>query len=417
MRILQIGPVPVEAGGRSQGGIASHVWDLSRQLARNGHKVAILGDNVDHTDAHPRICEGIQIFGLYNIWQALLSTRWLNLQFWRKFRFIWHHFDGSLQGRISILGNLASYLAAVANFKPDIIHVHRLQIEFVYAHAVSGEIPLVATAHSASAIELMEAEVSTRFRILIEKNLALAGPVIFVSHFVEQQYSDLFPEHMPQVDSRVIHNPVQAEHFRLRDRQEARQRIQQPEKKRVIFSAGMLRTSKRFDVLIEVVAEIKRETPELPLVLLIAGAGPLRKELEQQIKSLGASDYILLEGERSQQELVDYYNAADVFVLASEMESFGLVYLEAMLCGCPVIGTPAVMAEILPDEGCGFHLPLSDKLALKRAILDALHRDWNRQAIRQCALQFDWQQRLGQFEEVYQQTVNTRVQKNVRARE
>jgi len=68
---------------------------------------------------------------------------------------------------------------------------------------------------------------------------------------------------------------------------------------------------------------------------MIVGDGPDRGELEKRIQEKDLSGFVSMEGVKPQADLRTYYSAADLFVLPSLMESFGLVFIEAMLCGCP----------------------------------------------------------------------------------
>ena len=63
MKILQVGPIPPEIGGKTVGGVATHVWDLSRHLAKRGHEVAVLADNFLNTPAIPIIKDGVKVYG------------------------------------------------------------------------------------------------------------------------------------------------------------------------------------------------------------------------------------------------------------------------------------------------------------------------------------------------------------------
>ena len=83
--------------------------------------------------------------------------------------------------------------------------------------------------------------------------------------------------------------------------------------------------------------------------LLIIGDGPLRTKLERMAAESGVIDRISFLGRVSQDEMVGYYHAADVFVLPSvaRSEAFGIVQLEAMACGKPVVNTRARIGRSL----------------------------------------------------------------------
>ncbi|MBD2578750.1 glycosyltransferase [Oscillatoria sp. FACHB-1406] len=100
--------------------------------------------------------------------------------------------------------------------------------------------------------------------------------------------------------------------------------------------------------------------------LLFAGDGPQRRELENEAEALGMRDRVKFLGFLNQSQLPAAYRAADLFVLPSEYEPFGMVVAEAMLCGCPAVVSDRVGARadlIIPDR-TGFIYPCDDIEAL-----------------------------------------------------
>ena len=99
--------------------------------------------------------------------------------------------------------------------------------------------------------------------------------------------------------------------------------------------------------LIHAIARLRRDIPGVQL--LIGGSGPLRSELEAQVKALGLDAAVRFLGFVPEKDLPDYYRAADLFVLpTAQLEGFGLITIEALACGTPVFGTRiGATAEIL----------------------------------------------------------------------
>ena len=101
--------------------------------------------------------------------------------------------------------------------------------------------------------------------------------------------------------------------------------------------------------------------------MLVVGDGPLRHDLEAQARRLGIAHAVEFAG--YQEDVVSAYAAMDVFVLPSRDEGFGLVFLEAMAVGVPVVGTRVIGSEDAVEDGTtGLLVPYADAPALTRAV-------------------------------------------------
>jgi glycosyltransferase involved in cell wall biosynthesis len=134
--------------------------------------------------------------------------------------------------------------------------------------------------------------------------------------------------------------------------------------------------------------------------LLIAGSGPDRERLETLARQLGVTDRLRLLGPVPQTELRNYYNAADLLVLASEREGWANVLLESMACGTPVVasavcGTPEVVTA--PEAGRLIAERTPDSLVEAVRLLRAANPE--RSATRRYAERFSWDETTrGQIE-------------------
>ncbi len=121
----------------------------------------------------------------------------------------------------------------------------------------------------------------------------------------------------------------------------------------VLVHIGRLAFEKNIDFLLRVLVRVKQEMPEV--LLVIAGEGPARRQLEVHARQLGLARQVMFVGYLDRNgSLEDGYRAGDAFVFASRTETQGLVLLEAMALGVPVVST-AVMGtrEVLHQgEGC-----------------------------------------------------------------
>jgi glycosyltransferase involved in cell wall biosynthesis len=141
---------------------------------------------------------------------------------------------------------------------------------------------------------------------------------------------------------------------------------------RIIFALGRHVYYKGFDVLIEAMQGIDA-------LLIVGGDGPLKAQLQQQSKQLGVATKVAFTGPIPEAELAAYFNACDVFCLPSveQSEAFGLVQLEAMACGKPVVCTQLNNGvNVVNQTGVtGLAVPVRDAKALAQALNMLLNDD------------------------------------------
>lgn len=131
---------------------------------------------------------------------------------------------------------------------------------------------------------------------------------------------------------------------------------------------------------------------ELPEArLLIAGSGPERERLQTLATQLQVADRVSFLGSQSQDQLRDYYNAADIMVLSSSREGWANVLLESMACGTPVVaskvwGTPEVVAH----ADAGLLMEQRSAHSIAKAVRALLAAPPSRQATRRYAEGFSW---------------------------
>lgn len=110
--------------------------------------------------------------------------------------------------------------------------------------------------------------------------------------------------------------------------------------KRVIMTLGRLdarEKAKGFDQILEALPDLRSRQPDL--VYLIAGKGDDRERLEAKTDALGLSDYVVFTGEVEEARKADHYRLATVYAMPSKLEGFGIVFLEALACGVPVVAS------------------------------------------------------------------------------
>ena len=114
-----------------------------------------------------------------------------------------------------------------------------------------------------------------------------------------------------------------------------------PQFEHIILMASRLSGEKRIDTALEVLKEVLKQVPKTGLV--IAGDGPEKESLLRRAKELGVGESIVFPG--WQDDLISYYKTADVFLLTSEFEGYGMTLVEAGAAGCPVVTTNVGIAQ------------------------------------------------------------------------
>ena len=144
----------------------------------------------------------------------------------------------------------------------------------------------------------------------------------------------------------------------------------------VIMTMGRLVSAERgkgFDEVLEALPSLLADVPGL--AYMIAGEGSDRTRLQEKADRLGVREHVVFTGYVPEEGKRDHYNLADAFVMPSRGEGFGIVFLEAMACGVPVVGSTADGSrEALRDGMLGALVDPGDAAALRREILAALQR-------------------------------------------
>jgi N-acetyl-alpha-D-glucosaminyl L-malate synthase BshA len=178
------------------------------------------------------------------------------------------------------------------------------------------------------------------------------------------------------------------------------------DKEPILFHVSNFRPVKRVLDLIEVLAIVRRT---LPVKLVLVGDGPERARVEQRAKELGLLQHVELLGMRS--DFASRLARASVFVLPSELESFGLAALEAMSAGVPVLAyRVGGLAEVVDDGVTGRLVAPYDVEALARAAIELLSsgekvKRWG-EAARQHALGFRTEPALERYERYFERVLD-----------
>jgi glycosyltransferase involved in cell wall biosynthesis len=146
--------------------------------------------------------------------------------------------------------------------------------------------------------------------------------------------------------------------------------------RRVLLTLARLEARERYkgiDEILEILPGLIADFPDLAYV--VAGDGSDRPRLEDKARSLGVADRVVFTGYVAEGEKLDLYRAADAFAMPGHGEGFGIVFLEAMACGIPVVASTLDGSREAVREGAlGLAVNPTDPVALRAAIRTALSR-------------------------------------------
>jgi glycosyltransferase involved in cell wall biosynthesis len=240
--------------------------------------------------------------------------------------------------------------------KPDIIHVHTefTMNKMATAYAKEHSIPLVMTAHTNweelihHYIPIIPLRIARLYCRYIMNNRYNKSDTVIVPTSLMEVLLDLYFVEKP---IRVIPTGIDKDDFTFSEehtinKAEFYEKYPQCLDKKMLFTAGRLGKEKNIEFLLDVVHSLLQTRSDIQFV--ISGNGPARQELEEYAIKLGISDHVLFTGFIERKFLKTLYTIADVFIFASKVESQGMVALESMACGTPVVaigkmGTREVM--------------------------------------------------------------------------
>lgn len=308
------------------GGAERGLYEEALFLVQKGHKVCILTRKLDSHRASDEIINGIHEFryeiNAQNPLTFLVSTL-VNAQ--KKYK----------------------QLCLEKNF--DVINFHQpfsaLAINLL---AQAEKIKRVYTCHSLSFEEYISRSLKKNslgfslnvfLRRIIEKfSLDRSDTIIVLSQFTKDKL--ILTHHIKESKIVVIPSGVNIDHFQpVLDKNTIRQELNIARQPLVLFTARNLVPRMGLENLIQAIPFLQEKG--VSVLLFIAGQGMLKEKLQTLIKELRLEDTIKLCGFISQETLLQYYQMADFFILPTvELEGFGLVTIEAMACGTPVLATP-----------------------------------------------------------------------------
>ncbi|MBN2730902.1 MAG: N-acetyl-alpha-D-glucosaminyl L-malate synthase BshA [Balneolaceae bacterium] len=358
------------------GGSGVIATELAKGLARRDHQVHIL------SYAKP---------ARLDTFQTNISYHEVNLQSYPLFEY--PPYDLALANQMA---NLISYEGI------DILHVH-----YAIPHATSaylakqilGEqaahVPIITTLHGTD-ITVVGSDPS--YKSVVDFSINQSDGVTAVSEYLRKETYERFDI---EKEISVIPNFIDLERFKRTNKEHFRKAIS-PEDEKIIVHVSNFREVKRVPDVVTMFAYILEHG--IKAKLLLVGDGPDRNRAEQRCRELGICDQVRFLGKQEQVEEV--LSIADLFVIPSGSETFGLAALEAMGCGVPVISSNiGGLPEVNIHGETGYLCDLGDTDAMGKYGVEILsdpkkHKRMSMKA-RKNAEKFDMDKMVSEYENYY----------------
>ncbi len=300
---------------------------------------------------------------------------------------------------------LASKLVEVIKFeKLDLVHVHyaipNASAAFLAKQILATEgiqVPVITTLHGTD-ITLVGKDPS--YEPVVAFSINQSEMVTCVSESLKQDTLKYFNV-SPNKQIEVVPNFLNLDKFKRVFDQGLRSKYAEDDEK-VIMHASNFRKVKRVEDVIRIFKGIREK---LPAKLILVGDGPKRSSLEKLCRSENLCDYIHFTGKVASVERM--LSIADLFVLPSETESFGLAALEAMACEVPVISSDSGgLPEVNVNGLSGFTLPVGDVEGMVEKAFEIFNNyEFFSNSAKEQAENFNILNILPKYEELYEQIV------------
>ncbi len=299
-------------------------------------------------------------------------------------------------------------------------HTQRITYNLMHSHYfVSGaaalalrqhwHIPVVQMFHTLGAMKnhvaRSTAETETARRVEVERRVIHEAEAIVAATPADRDQMVTHYHADPQ-RIQIIPCGVDSTFFQPQPQATARTALGLPHTRQLVLCVGRMEPLKGMDALIRAAALLHTQQPTLAeqvQVILIGGEPADRQDawnaeqvrLSELCAALGVDDMVLFAGSQPHTALPNWYNAADVLVMPSHYESFGMVALEAMACGVPVVASAVGGLTTLIEDGTSGVLVPPDTPhllahALQRLLQDVEQAASMGQAARQRALHYAW---------------------------
>jgi N-acetyl-alpha-D-glucosaminyl L-malate synthase BshA len=257
----------------------------------------------------------------------------------------------------------------VDHYGLDIVHVH-YAIPYATCAFLAKEMLKPRPVHTVTTLHGTDITLVGQmpsFYEITRFSISVSDAITAVSNFLKEETIRAFGIQEP---IEVIHNFVDSSEFKPEIDPDIQRRLS-PNGEKLILHASNFRKVKNIPVVLEIFAKVRQD---LPCRLILIGDGPEREAAERQAASLEIQDDVVFMGD--QEFVAELFPAADVFLLPSEHESFGLAALEAMSCGVPVVASDVGgLHEVIDHEKTGYLCCPNDVDCMSGIIQNLLKND------------------------------------------
>ncbi len=371
---------------KTVGGLARHVHDLSCALAALGDEVHVITCPASDRGIYT-LEEGVHV---HRIHPDLLTAE--NFMDW---------VNQLNNGMTELSGKLVKVFGAF-----DLVHAHDWLVGKA-SKQICGQmnLPLVATIHATEygRNKGLHSDLQKNIHNLEQELASQATLLIGCSQYMGLEIASLFNQPTDKIT--VIPNGVEPENI-LPDRGKP---LSRDSKEKNILFLGRLVPEKGVQVLIEALPIILQKAG--PVKLYIAGKGPYQPELAELAQSQGVADRVIFVGYVNDHDRNELLNQSEVAVIPSLYEPFGIVALEAMAAGLPVVvSDTGGLRDVIEHGVDGYCVPPDDSELLAYYISELLNnpelaRHFTRRARRNVAVKFNWRQIASDTLKVYARAI------------
>jgi glycosyltransferase involved in cell wall biosynthesis len=283
------------------------------------------------------------------------------------------------------------------DIKFDLIHAHFTWSAGYVGMKIKDEYkkPLVVTVHGYDIYDLPKR--GERLKEGITQVLKSTDRVLTVSKRNKEDIKRLEKERKIE----ILPNGYSSSLFYHIRKDISRKKKDLPPNRRILLSVGNLETVKGYEYLIKAIKIVKINYPNILCIHI--GGGSLEQSLKETVRKFGLEDNIQFLGRKLHNQLVDYYNASDMFVSSSLSEGNPTVMFETLACGKPFIGTKVGgVPDIINSKKYGLLCEPKDEKALAENIIKGLNTKWESEEILKYSQQFAWENICKKIVKIYE---------------